>query len=120
MNLDVPYDRLGITNEKVEYIPLKLAINVNSDSGGGGGSGGINNNVDSVTQDIKSATTNLDAPALSAIKNTNMLSIMTGVIVVLCVLIVVFALLYFFLLREGRRRRPTSTRTPARPDSLYI
>ncbi|AAL01757.1 unknown [Spodoptera litura nucleopolyhedrovirus] len=120
MNLDVPYDRLGITNEKVEYIPLKLAINVNSDSDRGGNGG----DVESIAQNVKSTAIGFDAANQSApssvVKNANMFNMMTGVIVVLCVLIVVFALLYFFLLREGRRRRPTSLTTPARPDSLYI
>lgn len=108
MNLDIPYDRLGL-GDKVEYIPLKLAVNdlssVKTNSSAGGNTKATNGIADSVERLVYDADRNTNATTLG------MNMILMSILVVFIVLVVLFVLYYFFILR-GRRRRSLARRPP--------
>ncbi|ALD88513.1 hypothetical protein [Helicoverpa armigera nucleopolyhedrovirus] len=101
MNLDIPYDRLGV-NDKVDYIPLKLAISdFNVDAAD------IGNNTDDLStksilghNDLTSYRSNYQKRNNSTwIGNILLISLLA----VFCVMVLLYALYYFVILRERRK-----------------
>ncbi|ABF47414.1 ac78-like protein [Clanis bilineata nucleopolyhedrovirus] len=96
MNLEIPYERLS-DKTKVEYIPLKLALNdVDTDTA----TVAIQGNDRAVVgghQELRELTNG----AYIAANTTNLLLI--GLLSLVCVIILLYAIFYFVILRERRQ-----------------
>ncbi|AWW14429.1 p78/83 [Hyposidra talaca nucleopolyhedrovirus] len=98
MNLDVPYERLGIKNT-VEYIPLKLALN------------DIDNDVNKTSPGSNEKRLLLDynnTDAVQAAFNQNSSDHVANVLLItlltiFCIIVLLYAIYYFILLRDRRR-----------------
>ncbi|AHH82651.1 P78/83 [Buzura suppressaria nucleopolyhedrovirus] len=96
MNLDVPYERLGVKNT-VEYIPLKLALNdVDND----------NKNTASNEKRLLFDYNNGDTVQLNPICQNSSDHVANVLLVTLltifCIIVLLYAIYYFVLIRDRR------------------
>ena len=108
MSLDVPYERLGL-NGKIEYIPLKLAIDdIENDTTTKSGISNKTNNSNfakpSSNGSVESFYDNADDKVYynnNNNNNNNMLHFITiCMLTVFCVIVLLYAVYYFIILRD--------------------
>jgi hypothetical protein len=107
MSLDVPYERLGL-NGKIEYIPLKLAIDdIENDAATKSGISNKTNNSNfakpSSNGSVESFYDNADDKVYynNNNNNNNMLHFITiCMLTVFCVIVLLYAVYYFIILRD--------------------
>ena len=108
MSLDVPYERLGL-NGKIEYIPLKLAIDdIENDATTKSGISNKTNNSNfakpSSNGSVESFYDNADDKVYynnNNNNNNNMLHFITiCMLTVFCVIVLLYAVYYFIILRD--------------------
>jgi ATP-dependent Zn protease len=95
MNLEVPYEKLGIKNV-VEYIPLKLALNdLNEEQ---------NNPQDISSHPLLSNFDNVNNAYYNDKNNSNEIGhiILISLLTLFCILVLLYAIYYFIILR-GRQ-----------------
>ncbi|UJZ89024.1 ac78 [Erannis ankeraria nucleopolyhedrovirus] len=98
MNLEVPYEKLGIKNV-VEYIPLKLALNDLHEE--------QNNSQDISSHPLLSNFDNLNNAYYNDKNNSNNINeivhiILISLLTLFCILVLLYAIYYFIILR-GRQ-----------------
>ncbi|AUF81588.1 ac78 [Malacosoma neustria nucleopolyhedrovirus] len=102
MSLDVPYERLGL-NSKIEYIPLKLAIeDVENVTTTKNDIANKTNNSNFVKQTPNSSPESFyDNGSGGDIQYNNMLHFITiCMLTVFCVIVLLYAVYYFIILRD--------------------
>ncbi|AJE68928.1 Ac78 [Peridroma alphabaculovirus] len=108
MSLNVPYERL-VATAKVDYIPLKLALNDLYDDGGGGGND--SNNAKQASNEPKidintppmtgyGATTTAAAMPLQQKQMYD--ALVLGMLTFFCILVLLYAIYYFVILRDSQ------------------
>ncbi|AIZ48645.1 ac78 [Agrotis segetum nucleopolyhedrovirus B] len=111
MSLDVPYERLGASS-KVDYIPLKLALNDLSDNEVDGankgadpsknhGSGEDKPKIDiNVRDSLETRQTTQEPPAT---KQQMYDALVVGMLTFFCILVLLYAIYYFVILRDRQK-----------------
>ncbi|ACI28799.1 agip98 [Agrotis ipsilon multiple nucleopolyhedrovirus] len=112
MSLDVPYERLGATT-KVDYIPLKLALNDLTDNGVDGG--GIDKKTDpsknrgdgedkpKIDINVRASRETPQAQEPPATKQQMYDALVVGMLTFFCILVLLYAIYYFVILRDRQK-----------------
>ncbi|AXU41523.1 AC78 [Alphabaculovirus altermyunipunctae] len=93
MNLEIPYDRLG-TSDKVDYIPMKLAVNDDVMASKTNGIVAAANNAVVAPMDTTESQPNIQINCL-----------MLAVVLIVLIVAILYILYYFFILRDRQHRR---------------
>jgi hypothetical protein len=103
MSLDVPYERLSPTL-KVDYIPLKLALNdlPNSDVAAKNENDSGNDDQDNPKIDINVPNKNVLLMNETAPKQMYDAMVL-GMLTVFCILVLLYAIYYFVILRDRQK-----------------
>nr|UPO71217.1 orf71 [Trichoplusia ni single nucleopolyhedrovirus] len=115
MSLEVPYERMSLNQKKVEYIPLKLAVNDIDENGYRKPKQKANDDSDDNDNTINKSQT---SPLLLAndFGNTNYVAyanaaqggilnvVLMALLSIFCVLVILYAIYYFVIIREREKR----------------
>ncbi|QAT90367.1 hypothetical protein KM622_gp081 [Spodoptera exempta nucleopolyhedrovirus] len=106
MSIDVPYERLGATT-KVDYIPLKLALNDlpenKPDNVDSTGANETSNNNNQPKVDIKIASNNDNFQQPTHTKQQMYDALVLGMLTFFCILVLLYAIYYFVILRDRQK-----------------
>ncbi|AYN45034.1 se74 [Alphabaculovirus alterspexiguae] len=104
MSIDVPYERLG-AKTKVDYIPLKLALNDlpenKPENADGSGVNESNNNQPKVDIKLPSGNDNFQQPTYT--KQQMYDALVLGMLTFFCILVLLYAIYYFVILRDRQK-----------------
>ncbi|AAY84008.1 ORF-77 peptide [Chrysodeixis chalcites nucleopolyhedrovirus] len=112
MSLEVPYERMSLNQKKVEYIPLKLAVNDIDENGYKKPKQKTNDTEDDGINKTRPSSSLL----LNDIGNTNYTAyanaaeggilnvVLMALLSIFCVLVILYAIYYFVIIREREKR----------------
>lgn len=103
MSLDVPYERLG-AQTKVDYIPLKLALNDLPDANNGSDDNDVDPKKDMAPKiDINVRPFNDEDSIGGSSKQQMYDALVLGMLTFFCVLVLLYAVYYFVILRDRQK-----------------
>ncbi|AJD80765.1 hypothetical protein [Pseudoplusia includens SNPV IE] len=114
MSLEVPYERMSLNQKRVEYIPLKLAVNDIDENGyKKPKQKTVNDADDNEIKKIRTSPTllsndiggNTNYIAYANTEKTGVLNVvLLALLSIFCVLVILYAIYYFVIIREREKR----------------